>query len=259
MGWHSMGWLRLVGSLKLQVPFAEYRLFYRALLQKRPMILRSLLIIATPYVNHLYEDHILCGSEKWHLCDPMWITQVARRKWHLCDPLMWSSMWSTFYVDHISWSYTCHLCVLHNTMYMWSSMWSTFYVHHIICGSHEWIASVARRNLHLCDPLMWCSMGITWYMDHTSGLHTCHWVYCYSMWGVIFYVDHTIRGYDKYLLCVLHYTIYMWSVTFYVHHNSDTMHHVTRIHVSFHSHTSTHTNVYANNHYDTPVEHVSHT
>jgi len=29
---------------------AEYRLFYRALLQKRPIILRSLLIVATPYV-----------------------------------------------------------------------------------------------------------------------------------------------------------------------------------------------------------------
>ena len=44
-----MGWLRLVGSLKLQVSFAEYNLFHMALLQKRPMILRSLLIVATPY------------------------------------------------------------------------------------------------------------------------------------------------------------------------------------------------------------------
>ena len=44
-----MGWLRLVGSSKLQVSFAEYRLFYRALLQKRPIILRSLLVEATPY------------------------------------------------------------------------------------------------------------------------------------------------------------------------------------------------------------------
>ena len=44
-----MGWLRLVGSLKLQASFAEYGLFDRALLQKRPMILRSLLIVATPY------------------------------------------------------------------------------------------------------------------------------------------------------------------------------------------------------------------
>jgi len=41
--------LRIVGSLKSYVSFAEYRLFYRALLQKRPMILRSLLIVAAPY------------------------------------------------------------------------------------------------------------------------------------------------------------------------------------------------------------------
>ena len=45
---YAMGWLRLVGSLKLYVSFAEYRLFYRAPLQKRPIILRSLLIEATP-------------------------------------------------------------------------------------------------------------------------------------------------------------------------------------------------------------------
>ena len=41
----NMGWLRLVGSLKKQVAFAEYRFFYRALLQKRPMVLRSVLDI----------------------------------------------------------------------------------------------------------------------------------------------------------------------------------------------------------------------
>jgi len=45
----DMGWLRLVGSLKLQVFFAEYSLFYRALLQKRPIILRSVLIGGTAY------------------------------------------------------------------------------------------------------------------------------------------------------------------------------------------------------------------
>ena len=32
----AIGWLRLVGSLKLQVSFAEYPLFYSAHLQKRP-------------------------------------------------------------------------------------------------------------------------------------------------------------------------------------------------------------------------------
>ena len=50
-----MGWLWLVGSIKLYVSFAEYRLFYRALLQKRPIIVRSLLIVATPYPHlHLH-------------------------------------------------------------------------------------------------------------------------------------------------------------------------------------------------------------
>jgi len=46
-----MGWLRLVGSLKLKVSFADYHLFYRALLQKRLIIhvLRSLLIVELPY------------------------------------------------------------------------------------------------------------------------------------------------------------------------------------------------------------------
>ena len=45
----TVGWLTLVGSLKLQVSSAEYRLFYRAFLQKRPVALRSLLIVATAY------------------------------------------------------------------------------------------------------------------------------------------------------------------------------------------------------------------
>ena len=51
-----MGWLRLVGSFKLQVSFAEYSLFYRDLLQKRPIILRNLLVEATPYEDSHSEN-----------------------------------------------------------------------------------------------------------------------------------------------------------------------------------------------------------
>jgi len=58
-----MGWLRLVGSLKLYVSFAEYRLFYRTLLQKRPIILRSLLIVATSYSLVL-----ICGMRTERPC-----------------------------------------------------------------------------------------------------------------------------------------------------------------------------------------------
>jgi len=46
----TMGWLRSVESIKVQVSFAEYRLVNRALLQKRIVILSILLTKATPYV-----------------------------------------------------------------------------------------------------------------------------------------------------------------------------------------------------------------
>ena len=59
-----MGWLRLVGSLKLQVSFAEYRLFHRALLQKRPIILWSLLHVATPYLFLTISHHGLPPPQK---------------------------------------------------------------------------------------------------------------------------------------------------------------------------------------------------
>jgi len=44
----TMGWLRLVGSLKLLVSFAKEPYKRDNILQKRPMILRSILIAATP-------------------------------------------------------------------------------------------------------------------------------------------------------------------------------------------------------------------
>ena len=61
---HGMGWLRSVGSMQLQVSFAEYCLFYRALLQKRLIILSILLTRATPYHNgnkgyRIYWDTLL--------------------------------------------------------------------------------------------------------------------------------------------------------------------------------------------------------
>jgi len=44
-----MGWLRLVGSLNLQVSFAKDPHKRDDILQKRPILLRSLLIAATLY------------------------------------------------------------------------------------------------------------------------------------------------------------------------------------------------------------------
>jgi len=60
----TMGWLRLVGFLKLLVSFAKEPYKRDDNLQKRPIILRSLLILATPYVVYLCDivAHVLvCG------------------------------------------------------------------------------------------------------------------------------------------------------------------------------------------------------
>jgi len=49
----DMGWLRLVGSLELKVSFSKEPYKKDDILQKRPIILRSLLVVATPY-EHPY-------------------------------------------------------------------------------------------------------------------------------------------------------------------------------------------------------------
>jgi len=64
-----MGWLRLVGSSILQVSFAKEPYKRDDILQKRPMILRSLLIVATPYQqihfprNHPRDAHMHANNQ----------------------------------------------------------------------------------------------------------------------------------------------------------------------------------------------------
>ena len=61
----TMGWLRLVGSLKLYVSFAKEPYKRDDILQKRPMILRSLLIVATPYLlQHTAATHTATERRK---------------------------------------------------------------------------------------------------------------------------------------------------------------------------------------------------
>jgi len=67
MGMSHMGWLRLVGSLKLQVSFAEYSLFYRALLQKRPM-------------SHMGMSQVIRTNESCHIC--VWVMSHIWHEYH---------------------------------------------------------------------------------------------------------------------------------------------------------------------------------
>jgi len=80
-----MGWLRLVDSFNLMVSFAEYSLFSRALLQKRPIILRSLLIVD----KLLLEQQVVGG-----LC----VQRVVRGKW-FCAPARSRSLQKHTYIQ----------------------------------------------------------------------------------------------------------------------------------------------------------------
>jgi len=58
-----MWWPRLVGSLKLYVSFAKEPYKKDYILQKRPIIFRSLLIVATPYIftySHAFSRPLSC-------------------------------------------------------------------------------------------------------------------------------------------------------------------------------------------------------
>ena len=71
-----MGWLRLGASSKSQVSFAEYRLFYRAFLQNRPIILRSLLIVATPY-SYAHTHRQTHADTRTHTHHKSQVTQIT--------------------------------------------------------------------------------------------------------------------------------------------------------------------------------------
>ena len=99
----GMGWLWLVGSLKVYVSFVEYRLFHRVLLQKRPIISRSLLIVATPYKDQRMSHVMLhMWMNEWvmscYTCEcimsHMWMRHVTRVN-ELCQTCEWilSHMW----------------------------------------------------------------------------------------------------------------------------------------------------------------------
>ena len=117
-----MGWLRLVGSLKLSVSSTEYSLFCRALLQKRPIILRSLLIVATPYLCY---RACICVAWLSHICDMthsyirhdsfIYVTRLI----HICD-MTHSYMWHDSYIYATWLVLRCLTCV--HTWETWQSV-----------------------------------------------------------------------------------------------------------------------------------------
>ena len=137
-----MGWLRLVGSLKFQVSFAEHCLFYRALLQKRPMILRSLLIVATTYIQNTCA---MCATTyivaSWQTCQ--WVMahmHYAVESWHTCQWVMAHVSMAHMSMDGYHRDRKCqwvmaHMSMSHGTHAHVNESWHTYeWVMIHICG-----------------------------------------------------------------------------------------------------------------------------
>ena len=112
------GWLRLVGSLKLQVPFAKKPYKRDYILQKRPIILRSLLLIATPYWSNLISECRMMYDSSHTLWDSYWDISCLMKSYsvshHVWDESHMMRYTIRFHKAHLVmslnvWLTSCHM------------------------------------------------------------------------------------------------------------------------------------------------------
>ena len=132
-----MGWLRSNGSLKLYVSLENIGLFCRALLQKRPIILRSLLMVAY-LIAHYHIEHCTYVAHVTHVCAHNAHTSF-----------MYNTLLMYVYILHIHSACMCTYCTY------------IVYVHHIahVCAhiAHTSLMYVHILHIHrLCTPHRVC-------------------------------------------------------------------------------------------------------
>jgi len=187
-----MGWLRWVGCLKIQVSLQNTGLFCRALLQKRPIILSILLIVATPYQTpriYRYPTSTGCAPQlsvvTWriHMCDTThsyvwheWFRRVTRLI-HMWDE---SSLWDT---THSQWSNANGMRTSAITYDVTNSyVWRDTFIRH---SRARWLVSIEHnsftviqhhRDAHL-RYLLWRDSFIcaTWHIHMCDMNHSYVW------------------------------------------------------------------------------------
>ena len=150
-----MGWLRLVGSLKSYVSFAEYRLFDRALLQKSPILLRFL---ATPYQAPCL-IHI-CSYIYWYIYMYAWQNSSLLLDMH----------------------FSPHICMTkwlahgpHGPTYTWHGAQLLLDMHYFF-----FIFFFRERRIHVRDTPRWDAwhdpfICVTWHIDMCDITHSYVW------------------------------------------------------------------------------------
>jgi len=209
----TMGWLRWVGSLKLLVSFAEYGLFYRALLQKRPCVFLRLLTpheadygVATMsrllkiiglFCKEPYKrDHIL---QKRPVILRSLLTKAIP-----CDMTHWFVVWFSKYLQSREqwsmWVSKAHDSLrggleVDRMLHIWMSY--DVYMNES-CRTYEWVMS------H-----MWMSRVV--YMDEPC--RTYEWVMSHIRMSPFAHMDESYRRYLWY--------VYVWHIDVYVCHMCD--------------------------------------
>jgi len=154
-----MGWLRLAGSLKLDVSFAEYRLFNRALLQKRPIICWSHVDMRSTRSHFFVHMHrnVDDDVDRMSTCFSLSLTKSSDRRSHLVDRI--STCTRPPRVTCLPFIGVTH--ITSETHHSYNRVAPIFFLHiytgdisvyrHIhvnaSCPSHERVMSLSKKNL----------------------------------------------------------------------------------------------------------------
>ena len=129
-----MWWLRWVGYLKIQVSLQNTGLFCRALLQKRPIFLSILLIVATPYLvdcthppcrTNYFVGYFAQKSSVFRgsFAQNLYMYLIELQQCHICYICM------QLYV----YVYVC----IHRSVYVWLYKDVTFHTHSLIFTNYS--------------------------------------------------------------------------------------------------------------------------
>ena len=145
-----MGWLWLVGSLKLQVSFAKEAYKRDDILQKRPIILRRLLIVATPYYVR--------QSVLWHLSRQSVFRHHARQSVfrhlrHDARQRVFQALSTVIFLKEIS--INLNKSVFLNYLLLWDRIINPplrFFVNQYFFQTFEWLCAKNKRQKTKTPP-----------------------------------------------------------------------------------------------------------
>jgi len=176
-----MGWLRLVGSLKLYVSFAKEPYTREYILQKRPRIWRRLLIVATPYAwpkscvtctnDDAVMSYIWVMSHVTHMNDDLWVMSHIWRMTHgnsMCLSDSTRFICVTQESHHVyKWWHMSHVTHINDDRWV---------ISYILMMTHESCHTFERRLMViLCVCLTWLVLYV-WLKSRVTYINDDAWV-----------------------------------------------------------------------------------